>query len=59
VPLPTKWFIDFGRPIPTDHYGPDAAENLVLISQLTDQVRNIVQEMLYERLEQRRSVFLG
>jgi 1-acyl-sn-glycerol-3-phosphate acyltransferase len=59
VPLPTKWFIDFGRPIPTDHYGPDATENLVLISQLTDQVRNIVQEMLYERLAQRRSIFLG
>jgi|GEM_PF-298786 len=59
VPLPTKWYIDFGEPIPTDAYGPDAAENLVLVSQLTDQVRNIVQEMLYERLAQRRSIFLG
>lgn len=59
VPLPTKWYIDFGSPIPVDQYGPDAAENLVLVSQLTDQVRNIIQEMLYERLAQRRSVFLG
>lgn len=59
VPLPTKWTIDFGEPIPTDGYEPDAAENLVLVSQLTDQVRNIIQEMLYERLAQRRSIFLG
>ena len=59
VPLPTKWSIGFGEPIPMDQYGPDAAENLVLVSQLTDQVRNIIQEMLYDRLAQRRSVFLG
>lgn len=59
VPLPTKWYLDFGSPIATDQYGPDAADNLVLISQLTDQVRNIIQEMLYERLAQRRSIFLG
>jgi 1-acyl-sn-glycerol-3-phosphate acyltransferase len=59
VPLPTKWYIDFGQPIPTDDYGPEAANNLVLISQLTDQVRNVVQEMIYTRLAQRRSVFLG
>jgi len=59
IPLPTKWTIDFGEPIPMDGYGPDATDNLVLVSQLTDQVRNIIQEMLYERLAQRRSVFLG
>lgn len=59
VPLPTKWYIDFGEPIPMDGYGRGAANNLVLISQLTDQVRNVVQEMIYSRLAQRRSVFLG
>lgn len=59
VPLPTKWYIDFGEPIPTSQYGPDAANNLVLVSQLTDQVRNIVQDMIYRRLAQRRNVFLG
>jgi hypothetical protein len=31
----------------------------VLVSQLTDQVRNIVQDMIYKRLARRRSVFLG
>jgi 1-acyl-sn-glycerol-3-phosphate acyltransferase len=59
VPLPTKWYIDFGEPIPMDNYRPDAADNLVLVLQLTDQVRNIVQEMIYDRLAQRRSVFFG
>jgi len=59
IPLPTKWYIDFGTPIPTDQYGPDAANNLALVSQLTDQVRNVVQEMIYARLSQRSSVFLG
>jgi 1-acyl-sn-glycerol-3-phosphate acyltransferase len=57
VPLPTKWHIDFGQPIPMDGYGPDAASNLILVSQLTDHVRHIVQEMIRYRLTQRRSVF--
>ena len=39
--------------------GPDAANNVALVSQLSDQVRNTVQEMIYERLAQRRSVFFG
>ncbi|HBY07623.1 MAG TPA: glycerol acyltransferase [Chloroflexi bacterium] len=59
VPFPTKWYIDFGDPIPTDSYGLDASQNLVLVSQLSDQVRNIVQEMINQRLAQRRSVFFG
>jgi 1-acyl-sn-glycerol-3-phosphate acyltransferase len=57
VPLPTKWYIDFGEPISMDQYGPEGADNLVLVSQLTDQVRNTVQEMIQNRLAQRRSVF--
>lgn len=59
IPIPTKWYIDFGEPIPTDSYGPGAANNLVLVSQLTDQVRNIVQNMIWSRLAQRRSVLFG
>lgn len=59
IPMPTKWYIDIGEPIPMDGYGQDAVSNLVLISQLTDQVRNIIQEMIYVRLAQRKSVFWG
>ena len=56
IPWPTKWYIDFGEPISLDAHGPDAADDVVLVSQLTDQVRNIVQEMIGFRLSQRRSV---
>lgn len=57
VPLPTRWYIDFGEPMVLDGYGPDAAQNLVLVSQLSDQVRNTIQEMIHGRLAQRSSVF--
>jgi 1-acyl-sn-glycerol-3-phosphate acyltransferase len=57
VPLPTKWSIDFGTPLPMDEYPEEAADDLALVSQLTDQVRNTVQEMIYTRLAQRQSVF--
>jgi 1-acyl-sn-glycerol-3-phosphate acyltransferase len=59
IPLPTKWYIDIGEPIPMDGYGPKADQNLMLVSQLTDQVRGVVQKMINERLAQRKSVFKG
>lgn len=59
IPLPTKWYIDIGAPIPMDGYGPQAEQNLMLVSQLTDQVRGVVQKMINERLAQRKSVFRG
>lgn len=59
VPLPTKWYIDFGEPISMDGYTPGAADNIMLVSQLADQVRNIVQQMIYKRLAERKSIFFG
>ncbi len=59
IPLPTKWYIDIGEPIPMDGYGPKADQSLMLVSQLTDQVRGVVQKMVNERLAQRQSVFRG
>jgi hypothetical protein len=59
IPLPTKWYIDIGEPIPMDGYGPQADQNLMLVSQLTDQVRGAVQKTINERLAQRPSVFRG
>ena len=55
--MPTKWYIDIGEPISLEGYGPATANNLMVVSQLTDQVRNVVQKMLYKRLRERRSVF--
>jgi 1-acyl-sn-glycerol-3-phosphate acyltransferase len=59
VPIPTKWYIDFGEPVVTDVYPSQSADNLMLVSQLTDQMRNRVQEMVYARLSQRNSVLFG
>ncbi|WP_329956351.1 lysophospholipid acyltransferase family protein [Catenulispora pinistramenti] len=57
VPLPTKWHIAFGEPIPTAGYDPGAADDPMLVFDLTDQVRETIQDTLYRLLLQRRSVF--
>ncbi|MFJ6519169.1 lysophospholipid acyltransferase family protein [Streptomyces filamentosus] len=57
LPLPTKWTIQFGEPIPTDSYPAEAAEDPMLMFNLTDQVREQIQHTLYKLLVQRRSVF--
>ncbi|MBQ0987515.1 acyltransferase family protein [Streptomyces sp. F63] len=57
VPLPTKWTIQFGEPIPTDGYAPEAVEDPMLMFNLTDQVRETIQHTLYKLLVERRSVF--
>jgi len=58
VPLPSKWIIEFGEPIETaDLGGAAAAEDPMLIFNLTDQVRETIQSTLYTLLMQRRSVF--
>lgn len=43
LPLPTKWTIQFGEPIPTDSFAPEAAEDPMLMFNLTDQVREQIQ----------------
>jgi len=57
VPLPSKWHIEFGEPIPTDGFAAGAAEDPMLMFNLTDQVRETIQHTLYKLLMQRRSVF--
>lgn len=59
IPLPTKWYIDIGEPIPTDEYPEGSENNLMLISELTDRARDTVQSMLNERLRKRKSIFMG
>jgi 1-acyl-sn-glycerol-3-phosphate acyltransferase len=58
VPLPSKWIIEFGEPIETAELGgASAAEDPMLVFNLTDQVRETIQSTLYALLMQRRSVF--
>ncbi len=58
VPLPSKWIIEFGEPLETaDLGGAAAADDPMLVFNLTDQVRETIQSTLYSLLMQRRSVF--
>jgi 1-acyl-sn-glycerol-3-phosphate acyltransferase len=58
VPLPSRWVIEFGEPIRTDDLGPDAADDPMLVFEVTDRVRDTIQQMLYRNLMGRRSLFL-
>jgi 1-acyl-sn-glycerol-3-phosphate acyltransferase len=57
VPLPSKWIIEFGEPIRTDSYDPGAADDPMLVFNVTDQVRETIQQTLYTLLMRRKSVF--
>ncbi|MCK2214631.1 acyltransferase family protein [Actinomadura sp. ATCC 31491] len=48
VPLPSKWMIEFGEPIRTDEYEPDAADDPMTVFNVTDHVRETIQQMLTE-----------
>jgi 1-acyl-sn-glycerol-3-phosphate acyltransferase len=57
VPLPSKWFIAFGKPIDVSHFGPDAAENPRLVLELSEEVREWIQDTLGQLLPRRRTIF--
>ena len=57
IPLPSKWIIEFGAPVDTASLGPQAADDPMVVFDLTDQVRETIQQTLYALLLQRRSVF--
>jgi 1-acyl-sn-glycerol-3-phosphate acyltransferase len=58
VPLPSKWRIEFCDPIDTADYGPDAASDRGLVLELTEQVRETVQQAVYANLVRRGSAFV-
>lgn len=59
MPLPSKWHIAFGEPIETTDYDPGAAEDPMVTFELTDQVRETIQQTLYRLLATRRNMFFG
>lgn len=59
VPLPSKWYIQFGEPVRTDAYQPGAADDPALVFNLTDQVRETIQQSLHRLLIQRHHPFFG
>jgi len=58
VPAPTKWKIAFGERLDLD-YGPEAAEDEILVGRLAEQVRTTIQGMLDRGIGERRSIFFG
>jgi 1-acyl-sn-glycerol-3-phosphate acyltransferase len=57
IPLPSKWIIQVGEAITTDELPPGAAEDPMVVFNVTDQVRETIQHSLYALLMQRRSAF--
>jgi 1-acyl-sn-glycerol-3-phosphate acyltransferase len=57
VPLPSKWLMEFGEPIRTDEYDAGAADDPMLVFNVTDQVRETIQQSLYTLLRQRSSIW--
>jgi 1-acyl-sn-glycerol-3-phosphate acyltransferase len=58
VPLPSKWRIEFCDPIDTTRYGPEAADNRSLVLELSERVRDVIQQRLYDNLVARGPAFL-
>lgn len=59
IPLPSKWHIQFGEPISTEEYDEYAADDPMITFELTDQVRETIQQTLYQLLANRQNMFLG
>lgn len=57
IPLPSKWIIEFGEPIPTDDQPEDAWQDPLTVFDMTDRVREVIQQTLYRNLMARRSIW--
>jgi 1-acyl-sn-glycerol-3-phosphate acyltransferase len=58
VPLPSKWRIEFCDPIDTAQYGRDAGQDRTLVFQLSERVRETIQDKVHENLVKRGSAFV-
>jgi 1-acyl-sn-glycerol-3-phosphate acyltransferase len=59
IPLPSSWIIEFHPPVEpaADGLGPEAAEDMATVMQLSDRVRETIQQGIYTNLARRGSVF--
>jgi 1-acyl-sn-glycerol-3-phosphate acyltransferase len=58
IPLPSKWRIQFHAPVHVEENPPEAADDNNLVMALSDQVRDTIQQGIYDQLKLRRGVFL-
>lgn len=59
VPLPSKWHTLFLDPVPTDQYGPEAAEDSEIVGALSAEIRERLQATLLDLRERRPAIFWG
>jgi len=59
LPAPTKWKMIFGDPVELAGYGPEAADDQILVGRLAERVRATIQTMLDRSVGERRSVWFG
>ncbi|MDL9936117.1 lysophospholipid acyltransferase family protein [Gordonia sp. ABSL1-1] len=59
IPLPSKWHIHFGRPIETGGYDESSADDPMVVFDLTDHVREEIQQTLFRMLSRRGGIYFG
>ena len=59
IPLPSRWIIEFGEPIPTDDLPEGAAEDPMVVFNLADRVRETIQLALHRLLIRRGNPFFA
>jgi len=59
IPLPSKWWIDFAPPVATARHGAKGADDPILVTRLSEEIRATVQRAVNARLAKRESVWLG
>jgi 1-acyl-sn-glycerol-3-phosphate acyltransferase len=58
IPLPSKWRIQFHPAVHVEEHPPEAADDQNLVMALADEVRDTIQQGIYDNLRKRRGVFL-
>ena len=58
VPLPSKWRIDFGEPIDLSHLPAEAADDFHVVSQVSDEVRFLIQSRVDQLREERGGAYI-
>ena len=59
LPAPTKWKVRFGERIDFTGYGPEAADDEILVGRLAERVRGTIQAMLDAAVSERQSIWFG
>ena len=59
IPFPSQWSIHFGKPITFSQYGPEALDDDMLIHKLSEKVRGQIQQIIFDLLKKRSSVWTG